>query len=586
MKLSQNFSKTSRQVPSDEVSQNAQLLIRAGYIYKTMAGVYSFLPLGLKVLRKVEEIARKHMDKIGGQEVLMNNLQPKEWWQKADNWDHEKNDALFHLPSQNLEGVEYALSSSNEENVTKIAANYINSWKDLPDFDEKNGVWPLSIYHINTKFRDEKRAKAGLMRGREFRMKDMYDFHKNKESQEKYFEKVTQAYLDFYNEIGLDAKVVNASGGVFSDKFSREFQVVCEAGEDKLFIVDGENIVFNQEVAPCKIGDPDENPEPQKDLQKHHLSNVVGVENLHKYLNVPIKNCIKTLLYTDEKGGLVVAAVRGDREISEEKLASLHKSKIGLATNEEVLQNTGANIGYAGLYNLKNREKLAIYVDDSCKDLKNFECGANEDGVHMTNVNWGRDVFLPEKFVDIKSAIEGDIHPESGKIYTVQKGAEVGNIFDLGKRWTEALGVRFTDENNLQKTPFMGCHGIGISRVIGVTAEIFNDEKGLKWPEKIAPFKYHLITFFNEKDDQNIVEKIKNLASEFYEKNWQNVLWDDREDKKMGMGVKLSDADLIGCPWQLILSARNIQNGQIEVKNRQTGEKQMIQINELYSFEK
>lgn len=578
MKFTELFTKTSRDVPADEVSKNAQLLIRAGYIYKTMAGVYSFLPLGLRVLRKVEDIVRKHMNKIGSQEVLMNNLQPREWWEKAGNWEHDTNDALFHLPSLNLPNVEYALSSSNEENVTMIAGNYINSYKDLPDYNAKQGIWPLSIYHINTKFRDEMRAKAGLMRGREFRMKDMYDFHRNKQSQEEYFEVITQAYLDCFREIGLDAKVVNASGGVFSDKLSREFQVVCDAGEDRLFMIEEDNLVYNQEVAPCKVGDDYEGDTEFKSLQEHYMPGVIGVEELHKNLGVPVKQCTKTLFYTDSDDNMVVAVVRADREVSEEKLATLHKSKLKLANDVQTKEFTGCEIGYAGLYNLPKSDKIHIYVDNSCENLVNFECGGNKSGVHVTNVNWGRDVTKPDQFYDIKVAKEGDLNLVGGKAYVVAKGAEVGNIFDLGTRWTKALGVKYTDENNQVQVPFMGCHGLGVTRVIGVSAEIYSDDKGLKLPETIAPFKYHLITFYGEKENPDTIKKINSLAENFYHKHAGEVLWDNRVDKKIGMGAKLADADLIGCPFQVIITPRNIEKGQMEIRERKNNEVKNISI--------
>lgn len=578
MRLSSLFSKTSRDVPSDETAKNAQLLMRAGYVTKSMAGVYSFLPLGLQVLRKIESITRKHMDAIGSQEVLMNNLQPKEWWEKAGNWSHDTNDVLFHLPSLNLQGVEYALSSSNEENVTAIAAQYINSWKDLPEFTAGGHQWPLSIYHIHTKFRDEMRPKAGLMRGREFRMKDMYDFHRTKESQEAYFEVITQAYSKCYTELGLDAMVVNASGGAFSDKFSREFQVFCEAGEDRLYVVPDTQIVYNEEVAPTQVPDPMSSDEELQPVEKHVMLGVIGVDDLHKALNISIKQCTKTLFFIDEQHQLVTAVVRADREVSEEKLRAIHKAKLKLASNDEVQNFTNCEIGYAGLYNLPNREDIIVYVDDSCETLVNWECGGNESGVHVTNVNWGRDVEKPLQFCDIKAAQEGDINPETGKVYEVKKGAEVGNIFDLGTRWTNALNVRYTDENNESKTPYMGCHGLGITRVMGVLAEIHSDEKGLRWPESVAPYKFHLISFAGKNDDAELIKKIAELSQSFYAKHVGDVLWDDRG---VGMGEKFGDADLIGCPIQIVISSKNLAQGQIEVQSRATGEKRYVTLEDF-----
>jgi prolyl-tRNA synthetase len=578
MRLSGLFSKSTRQAPSDETARNAQLLMRAGYVSKSMAGAYSFLPLGLRVLRKVEAIVRSNMDAIGGQEVLMNNLQPKEWWEKVGSWDHDANDALFHLPSLNLPGTEYALSSSNEENVTTIAAQYINSWKDLPEYTKGSIQWPLAIYHIHTKFRDEMRAKAGLMRGREFRMKDMYDFHRTKESQAAYFEVVTQAYLKSYQEAGLDALVVNASGGAFSDKFSREFQVFCEAGEDRLYVVPDTKIAYNEEVAPTQVPDPANTSTEQLELTKHDLPGVIGVNQLVKQLGITAKQATKTLFYMDQHHKLVVIVVRSDREVSEEKLRAIHKSKLRLATNEEILTLTGCEVGYAGLYNLQKIEGMSVYVDDSCQSLVNWECGGNESGVHMTNVNWGRDVPSPSEWYDIKAAKEGDIHPATGKVYEVRKGAEVGNIFDLGTRYTEALGVRYTDENNQPQTPYMGCHGIGITRMIGVLAEIYSDEKGLKWPEQVAPYKYHLISFAGKNDDLDVIQQVAKLSEQFYLSHPDQVLWDDRG---VGMGEKFNDADLLGCPIQLVISSKSISSNQIEVRRRDDGTTTFVPLDQL-----
>lgn len=578
MRLSGLFSKTSRTVPSGEVAKNAQLLMKAGYITKSMAGAYSFLPLGLRVLNKVEAIVRKHMNAIGGQEVLMNNLQPREWWEKVGSWNHEANDALFHVPSLNLPGTEYALSSSNEENVTSIAAQFISSWKDLPEYIP-GAAWPLALYHIHTKFRDEMRPKAGLLRGREFRMKDMYDFHRTKESQSAYFEVVTDAYLKCFAELGLKALPVNASGGSFSDKFSREFQVVCEAGEDRLYIVESKGLVYNEEVAPVRAQSTIAQDSEWKELSRHDMPGVIGVEELSQKLGVHPEQCTKTLFYVDKNNEFVVAVVRADREVSEEKLRTIHRSALRMATNEEVLAYTGCETGYAGLYQLPDKAQKFVYVDDSCENLVNWECGANVSGVHMTNVNWSRDVPKPMQFWDIKTAMEGDSHPDSGDIYSVQKGAEVGNIFDLGTRYTTALGVRYTDENNQSQIPYMGCHGIGTSRLIGVLAELYSDEKGLVWPKSVSPFDIHLISYAGKNDDITVIQKIHQLSHELYAKNADKVVWDDRG---VSMGEKLNDADLIGCPLHIILSTKNLKNNEVEIKHRSTGEIEKISLDEFH----
>lgn len=574
MKFTQVFTRTSKDVPSGETSHNAQLLLKAGFVYKTTPGVYAFLPLGYRVLNKIENIVRHHMDSIGGQEVLMNNLVPQEYWEKANRWNV---DVAFKTEGAN--GTNYAMAYSNEETVTPIAKQFINSYKDLPDYDEQKGIWPMSIYHINTKFRNELRAKAGLLRGREFRMKDLYDFHKSKESQEKYYNLMIQTYNSAFADMGLKSYPVAASGGIFSKKYSHEFQVVCKAGEDKTFIVPGTDFAYNQEVAPSKAVDfvQNEEPKPLEDLCK---AGIIGMEDLMRELQVPAQKCTKTLFYSDEKDNFIVAVVRGDYGVSEDKLMSVHGSEsLNLATSEKVMQMTGAEIGYAGLYNLPQKCQKFVYVDDACQNLVNFECGSNKTDHHAVNVNWGRDVVIPQSFCDIKLAKEGDIHPQTGKQYEVYTTAEVGNIYDLGTKFTEAFGIKYIDENNKEQVPYMGCHGIGTTRCMAVIADIYNNENGLKWPENVAPFKYHLITNINPKDSDEVKNKILEIAKNIYQKYSDNVLWDDRDG--VSVGVKLKDADLIGCPIQLVLTTRSLENGGVEMRLRENGESQMVEVEEV-----
>ncbi len=428
MRYSKLFTKTTKEIPADETSKNAQLLIKAGYVHKTMAGAYAYLPLGLRVLNNIENIVRKYINSIGGQEVLMNSLHPKKWWETTDRWDNV--DVLFKLESQTHS--EYALACSHEEQVTPIAQNYIRSWKDLPEFDLDHGVFPLAVYQIQTKFRDELRSKSGIMRGREFRMKDLYDFHRTKQSQDAYYELVKLTYFNIFEEMGLRAFAVHASGGMFTENDSHEFQVLTDAGEDEIF-------------------------------------------------------------YDEETG---------------------------YAINSEVMEQ------------MKTQGKK-----------------------------------LPPNLVKGVSA-------------------EVGNIFKLDDKYTKAFGVTYTEYDNTQKAPVMNCHGIGTSRTMGVIAEVYSDDKGLVWPESVAPFKYQLITNINPKDDAAINNQILEIARNIYdgeseiealfEANPETVLWDDREGA--GLGEKLKDADLMGMPLQIVISKRSLENGGVEVIDRKTGESQVIEL--------
>ncbi len=602
MKYSQLFIKTSKDIPSDEVSLNAQLLIRAGFINKTMAGVYAFLPLGLRILNKIEDIVREEMIAIGSKEILMNSLNPKKMWTDTNRWDNV--DILFKLKSQT--DNEYALACTHEEQVTPLIKNFIKSWKDLPECKEKQ--FPLSVFQIQTKFRDELRAKSGLLRGREFRMKDMYDFHQNRESLDNYYELVKKAYIKAYYRMGLEVYSTEASGGIFTVESSHEFQAICKAGEDKIYKVSSTGEVFNQEIAPCeakKWSNLNETELPREDI---FAEDVIGVESLVNFLQIPIEKTTKTIFYETLDGKLIAACVRGDRKINEEKLQKVAKTHLKLASEDLVEKITGAKIGYAGLLNLP--KEVEIYMDESCNNRKNFEMGTNKDGYHSINLNFGRDIELPKRFYDIKVVEKGDIHPETGEEYEVLISAEVGNIFKLGTKYTKAINFTYTDQNNQKQLVVMGCHGIGTSRCMAVIAEIYNDEKGLKWPENVAPFKFHLITNLDKKDSQ-LSDKILDLANKIYQglikieiiqtdkqKIYQirdlnkylsedinldvsdylsqekEVFWDDREN--INLGEKLADADLMGMPYQLILTPKSLQNGGIEIKDRSNNESQLL----------
>jgi prolyl-tRNA synthetase len=576
MKLSKYFVKTRKETSSNETSKNAQLLIKAGFVQKTMAGVYNYLPLGMRVLNKIENIVRKHIDSIGGQEILMSSLSPKENWIKTNRWDTIPE--YFTLLSQS--GTEYRLNPTHEEVVSPIASEYVNSYKDLPEYNQELNIYPLSIYQIQNKFRDELRAKAGLMRGREFRMKDMYDFHQTKESQDNYFELVTETYHKIFADMGLKSYTVNASGGVFSEKFSREFQTLCDAGEDWVFLDNQSNLAYNQEIAPAKAIEFDYTNEQELEKTDHYLKDVIGVEALYKHLNIPITKTTKTLFFEDQDQKLVVGCVRGDRDISMEKLQKICSKKLILASQETVYKYTNSEIGYAGIINLP--DNIEIYYDDSISKLKNFETGTNKTGYHSTNVCFERDLKYPTKFYDIKEAIDGDINPETNQSYQVIKGCEIGNIFDLGQKWVKAFEISYLDKNGVKQYPYMGCHGIGTSRSLGVIAEIHSDEKGLKWPESVAPYKFHLITHVNPKDDPGIVEKIKLLANQLYngeikslnfednqiEIDSTEIIFDDRSS--VSLGEKFKDAELIGCPYQLIITSKSLNafNQGVEIKRR------------------
>lgn len=578
MKLSTLFTKTSKTVPADETAKNAQLLIKAGFVHKSSAGIYSMLPLGLRTLNNIENVIRKHMNRVGGQEILMNSLHNKKWWETTGRWDQA--DVLFKVKSQT--DSEYAIAMSHEEQVVPIVSTFLSSYKDMPNYSVESGTFPLSVYQIQTKFRDEVRAKSGLLRGREFRMKDMYDFHTNKESQDAYYETVKQAYLDTYEELEMEAYAVQASGGIFTTNVSHEFQTPCSAGEDWIYKDPESGEVYNVEVAPVKADNVDYTDEADGELEHVELHDVIGVDALCEALNITPERTTKTLYFEDQQGNMVAAVVRGDRSVNEDKLQSVAKKHLQLASEELVMKKTGATIGYAGLIDLP--ADVEVFIDHSVSKLKNFETGTNKTGFHSINVVFGRDVPMPKQFFDIVEVEKGDKNPETGSEYEVMKTAEVGNIFKLDDKYTKAFKVTFINQENKQVTPLMNCHGIGTTRSMAVIAENNSDEKGLVWPESVAPFKYHLIYSLNKKDDQQIHDRVLEVVNQIYGKYGADnidtqIVLDDRD--KVSLGEKLKDADLIGCPTQLVVTKRSLENGGVEVIDRATGDSKIVNVDEL-----
>ncbi len=587
MRLSRLFTKTSKDVPADETSKNAQLLMRAGFVNKTMAGVYAMLPLGLRVINNIENIVRRNMNQIGGQEIKMNSLHPKDSWIQTKRWDTV--DVLFKIQSQT--GNEYALAPTHEEQVTPIIKQYIDSWKDLPEYEKDSEEFPLAVYQIQTKFRDEKRSKAGLMRGREFRMKDLYDFHQTESSQDAYYEVVKSSYVKLYNEMGLEANVVQASGGVFS-KYSHEFQVICEAGEDKTVIWE-DNLKENLEISQGYL----QNLKAGLSDLKFMIYNVeveTEEQNITKnYLFGFITH--SSLEFNEELFFDLITNTRGFRSYPSIKLSNV---KSILTSDFTDLDKTSANINNLKVSiekEMKSTTPLNILYWILDKSLENISIeGLGSIIAEYKNI----DHSYAFEYACISEIQEGFVRLDSDPLVRVKeivKSAEVGNIFKLGKKWTEAFDLKYNNKLNAAEVPFMSCHGIGTSRCMGVIAEMHSDDKGLKWPKSVAPFLYHLVTNFNSKDEPEIQAKIEELAKQIYSGNLvlnvnsdamtldtcpnpnsDNVLWDDRKDANMGN--KLADAELIGCPYILIVSKRNLENSNIEVKIRETGESVMIVI--------
>ena len=557
--MSQLFTKTLKDAPADEVAKNAKLLVRAGFVHKEMAGVYAFLPLGLRVIDKIKQIVREEMDAAGGQELLMTALQPKEIWQKTNRWDDAVVDNWF--KTKLISGVELGVGLTHEEPIVDAARGYITSYKDLP----------RSVYQIGTKFRNEKRAKSGILRGREFIMKDLYTFARDQEQHSQVYEGIAKAYHKVYQRLGIGDITyrVKADGGIFTSKYSDEFQTRSPIGEDTIYHVPGTDLYYNEEVAPSKAPNVEQST-TQLSLENMHTPGVTGVEQLAKILKVPVDHTVKTMLYmANDK--VVAVALRGDYEVNEIKLRKLlGADSLVLADEATIKKLTGAEIGYAGLIDLP--AEVQIVADDSIENLVNFELGANKTDYHLINVNWERDLQKPQEFHDVKLARDGDIHPESGLVYEVFSAVEVGNIFSLESKYTDALDQYYLDENGQQQSIVMGSYGIGISRLMGVIAEYFSDDKGLVWPRQIAPYDVHIVS---------IGEKGANMADKLYEDlRSQNLtaLYDDRDERP---GVKFADSELIGLPYRITVSDRGVAAGAYELTDRSSGETVSLTVDEL-----
>lgn len=558
MKYSQYFLRTEKELPAQEDSKNAELLIRGGFVRKEMAGVYSYLPLGLRVLKKISDIIREEMDRAGCIELLMPGMSPKEPWEKTKRWNTV--DVLYKMEMAN--GKECALNPTHEEVVTPLVQNWVRSHKDLP----------LAVYQIQTKYRNEARAKSGILRGREFIMKDAYSFHTSEEDFQAFYDGMTQVYLNIYERLGIGAQtqVVSASGGAFS-AVSHEFQTITPVGEDTLFYDEKSDIYYNQEIAPA-MAQPWNNLEeaelPREDIEG---KGIIGVEELCKFLQIPLEKTTKTILFETETKQVIAAAVRGGYNVNVDKLRMVVGCQtLTLAREEVVREVTGAEVGYAGILNLP--KDVALYMDESMKGRKNFETGANKTNFHSINVNFGRDIEEPQTWYDIKEVKEGDLNPATGSMYKTFRAIEVGNIFPLKTKFSDSFQFTVTDENGKGIPVIMGCYGIGISRIMGTLVEVFHDEKGIVWPQNIAPFQVYLAAVGKDEEVYEISEQIyQQLAAAGIE-----VLYDDRKDKKIGPGQKFGDSDLIGLPYRVVVSERNMKDGLAEVSCRKTGEVEMV----------
>lgn len=543
MRYSQLFIPTLKETPAEAEVISHRLMIRAGMIRKLAAGIYSILPLGLRVLRNVENIIRDEMNKAGAQEVFLPCIQPAELWQESGRWELYGKDLLR---IKDRHGRDFCFGPTHEEVITDIVRKEVRSYRQMP----------INLYQIQTKFRDEIRPRFGVMRGREFMMKDAYSFDCDEEGVEKAYRKMYQAYRNIFKRCGLQFKAVEADTGTIGGSYSHEFMVMADSGEEAVAFCDKCDYAANIEKAEVKATDSSEKDE-KKELKSVETPGMMSVEEVSSFLKITPKDLVKTLIFETDKG-TIAAMVRGNHQINQIKLKNITGcSEISLAREEVVKEVSGAPAGFTGPIGLK----IAIFADHAVQQGTNFVTGANKADYHLLNVNEGRD-FKVDKFCDIRNIEDGEPCPKCPGRIQLKRGIEVGHIFKLGEKYSKSLKATFLDKNGKEKNILMGCYGIGVGRTVAAAIEQNHDQDGIIWPIPIAPFQVMVIPL-NMKS-----KEISNAADKIYEElsgKRIEVLIDDRNERP---GVKFKDADLLGIPLQIIIGDRNLKEGAVELKIR------------------
>ncbi|HVE14800.1 MAG TPA: proline--tRNA ligase [Elusimicrobiota bacterium] len=556
MKLGKYLLPTLREAPSDADNVSAKLMVRAGMIRKLAAGIFDWLPLGLRVLRKVERIVRQEMDGIGGQEVWLPVIQPKELWEETGRWGVYGKELLR---LEDRKKAQFCFAPTAEEVVTDLVRKEVRSWRQLP----------LMLYQFGLKFRDEIRPRFGVMRAREFLMKDAYSFHTDDEDATRYYDEVYKAYSRIFERCGLKFKPVEAQSGAIGGAFSHEFMVLAETGEETVVSCTKCAYAANLERAECKAEPPVSNGAPQK-LEDLPTPGLYTVADVAKLLGASPKAFLKTQLYVVE-GKPVMALVRGDHELNEAKLAkAVGGGAMHRASEAEYQAIVGAKVGFAGPVNLPRfktpegkMEEVRIVADHSLQGVTGAVSGANKDDLHLKGIAVGRD-FVPESFADLRAAVPEDPCPRCGAKTEFVKGIEVGHVFKLGTKYSKALEATYLDKEQKPQAMVMGCYGIGVSRVVAAAIEQNHDEWGIRWPAAIAPFQVALVPV--EHDDP----AVKAEADKLYDAFWKagiECLMDDRAERP---GVRFKDIDLIGIPYRIVVSAKTLAAGEVEFKRRES----------------
>ncbi|MGC6359223.1 proline--tRNA ligase [Bisgaard Taxon 45] len=561
MRTSQYLFSTLKETPAEASIVSHQLMLRAGMIRPLASGLYTWLPTGLRVLNKVEKIIREEMDKSGALEVKMAVTQPAELWQESGRWE-EYGPELLRFKDRG--DRDFVIGPTNEEVITDLVRRELSSYKQLP----------LNLYHIQTKFRDEVRPRFGVMRSREFVMKDAYSFHTTHECLQNTYEVMYQTYSNIFTRLGLDFRAVQADTGSIGGSASHEFQVLAQSGEDDVVFSTESDFAANIELAEAvALG---ERGAATEALHLVDTPNAKTIAELVEQFNQPIEKTVKTLVVhaTEESGHKLVALlVRGDHELNEIKAEKVDivASPLQFATDEEIRAVVGAGTGSLGPINLP----MPIVIDRTVANMDNFSAGANQDGKHYFGINWERDLPVPH-IADLRNVVEGDPSPDGKGVLQIKRGIEVGHIFQLGTKYSAAMNATVQGEDGRPQTMIMGCYGIGVTRVIAAAIEQHHDERGIIWPDNIAPFKVAIVPMNMYKS-----ESVQQFAEELYRTltaQGVDVIFDDRKERP---GVMFADMELIGVPHMIVIGEKNLEKGEIEYKHRRSGEKEMIAKDQL-----
>jgi prolyl-tRNA synthetase len=565
MRTSQFPLQTVKETPSDAEISSHQLMIRAGMIRKLAAGLYTWLPLGLRVLRKIEAIVREEMDRSGALEVLMPSVQPAELWQESGRWE-QYGPELLRINDRHKRAFCYG--PTHEEIITDLARNELHSYKQLP----------INFYQIQTKFRDEIRPRFGVMRAREFLMKDAYSFHVDQPSLQQTYDLMHQAYSQIFTRCGLNFRAVQADSGSIGGNASKEFHVLADSGEDAIAFSTESDYAANIETAEA-VALGSELPAPNEALRLIDTPNTKTIQDLVEQFQQPIERTIKTLIVVadeSQKTPFIALLVRGDHDLNEIKAEKLPEvaSPLTFATEEQIRDTIGAGPGSLGPINLS----IPCIVDRTVALTADFSAGANQDGQHYFGVNWGRDLPLP-KIADIRNVQEGDPSPDGKGLLTIARGIEVGHIFQLGDKYSDAMKASVLDENGRSVVMQMGCYGIGVSRVVAAAIEQNHDDSGIIWPASIAPFQVALCPM--KMDKSHRVREATEMLYQALTEAGVDVLLDDRGARP---GAMFADMELIGIPHRVVIGERSLDEGKLEYRGRTDTENQLIEIEQIVPY--